>query len=161
MYLREHSDPAWQASVRLGEAFEDRCVRWAAAQPTTQKLHYTPKSKLPGYDFSFIGRVGNFFGHATVECKCDRRAAETGNVFVQVEKDRKPHGIHISTATHWFVNLGDPRTGKVVVVRRAELADYIKRFSKKVEGAGRSANTTGVLVSVEDFLRCPSAFTWQ
>lgn len=163
-HLREHHDPAWAASVRLGEAFEDRCVRLASRCPHTQRVFYTPKSKQPGWDFSFIGRLGTFFGHPTVECKCDTMAHKTGNVFIQTGKNGKPHGLNITVATHWMIGIGeDPITCDVLVVQTEKLRRHILEMGglHKVEKAGRSANTTGVLVPVERLLTCPGAYKWK
>lgn len=41
----------------------------------------------------------------TVEVKSDKRAAETGNVFIEYAQHGRPSGLNVSTATHWAIEV--------------------------------------------------------
>ena len=94
------------------------------------------------YDLLLIGRI---------EVKTDRRAAETGNVAVEVSLRGEPSGIVTTTATWWAFVL----VGEVVIVRASVLSDAVQSGCHREVSAGDGGAARVRLVSVEELRRLP------
>lgn len=156
-------DAAWKASLHIGKAFEKRCVDLVRAQPKTLQVLYDPEGRQKSHDFAWTTTTGSYH---TVECKCDAMAATTGNAFIQSRKDGRPHGILTTRAEYWFFNIGDPLTGDILVVKALALYKHLAKLDeegliRRIDGAGRSANTTGWLLTVAQLKACPGAWEWN
>lgn len=96
------------------------------------------------YDLLLIGRV---------EVKTDRRAAQTGNVAVEVSYYGQPSGIHITTATWWAIVLAD----EVVVIRASVLREAVLSGRHREASAGDGGAARVRLVPVDELRRLPGA----
>lgn len=157
------TDAAWNVSLAIGKAFERRCVELVRKQPRTLQILYDPDGTQKSHDFSLTTTTGSYH---TAECKCDTMAAHTGNCFIQTKKDGRPHGIVTTRAEFWFFNIGDPTTGDILVLRAIALYKHLSRLSesgqiRRIDGAGRSANTAGYLLTVAQLKSCPGAWEWK
>ena len=86
-----------------------------------------------------------------LEVKDDRKARETGNVFVEYHQPSGPSGIATSNAPWWAIKYGE---GRILIVERGvlrKLAIRAFRAGKVVRG-GDFNNYTGVLVPLHWFM---------
>ena len=93
------------------------------------------------YDLRFL-RPGKT--DATVEVKTDRRARETGNVFIETSCSGKPSGITASPATHWVV---DTCGEGVYLLPTAALRRLVEGSTRSVTG-GDGGRARGILVAI-------------
>lgn len=88
----------------------------------------------------------------TVEVKCDRKAKETGNMFIEYESRYKPSGISTTKATHWVYKF-DEETAIIFSTDKlkARLKELIKEGKVKMNIRGGDNNTSvGLLVKIKD-----------
>lgn len=92
------------------------------------------------YDVLLLGRV---------EVKTDRRAAETGNVAVEVSRRGEESGIKTTAAMWWAFVLSD----EVVLIRTKVLREAVRSGQFREVAAGDGHVTRVQLVPVEDLRR--------
>lgn len=82
-----------------------------------------------------------------VEVKSDKRAHQTGNIYVELTFKGKPSGINTSRATWWVYEM----QGRFLVIRREDLLVLVERAiaEKRTRRGGDYNMTTGALVPVE------------
>jgi hypothetical protein len=96
---------------------------------------------------------------ATIEVKTDRRAHETGNLYIEVyqfsypdQSDKRPSGLSISKAKHWVFTT--PGLKGFIVIQAEVLKDLIRANSyKRVMQPIANAKTNGsigILVPISD-----------
>ena len=78
---------SWKAAFAVGSAGEDELERLLAGYGWL-----VDRVNLPGADFRAT---------ILIECKVDRRAADTGRVCVEVSRDGKPSGLAASDSSVW------------------------------------------------------------
>lgn len=110
-------------------------------------------------DFRYDLKVGqgaeNFLGQLlegnTLEVKMDKRAHQTGLIFVEFESRGKPSGIATSEADYWAYVI----EGKgAVIVSKETMRKKVRqaiRIRGKLKG-GDSNTSLGTLVAVKDLL---------
>ena len=130
----------WRAAKSLGDDGERLvCEHFARlGWEVTRSVGRVP------YDLLLIGRI---------EVKTDRRAAETGNVAVEVSLRGEPSGIVTTTATWWAFVL----VGEVVIVRASVLSEAVQSGRHQEVSAGDGGAARVRLVSVEELCRLPGA----
>ena len=87
-----------------------------------------------------------------LECKCDKRCIDTGNVFVEFEDRGKPSGISISTAPYYSIGLyKEDREKQIWVLIPTEI---LKKLMKKypVKSGGDNWEARGHIIPKEDLL---------
>lgn len=84
---------------------------------------------------------------STIEVKSDRRAKDTGNIYVELKYKGKPSGITASEAEWWAYEI----EGRFFVMRRSVMKDLAKRafMEGRVASGGDYDLTIGALVPVE------------
>jgi hypothetical protein len=85
--------------------------------------------------------------HTTVEVKRDARAAQTGNVAIEVAHGGRPSGLQTTTAVWWAVVSDDV----AYVCRVSELRAWIDRTNYQARGCGDEGKAVCVLVPLADF----------
>lgn len=96
----------------------------------------------------------NVLFKATVEHKSDKRARETGNVFIEFKQKGRDSGIAVTTAQFWAIEFDDD-CWIVIPTER------LKRIARKAYRANRSRfggdfdQYEGVVVPLTELLRSP------
>lgn len=93
-------------------------------------------------------------GGRTVEVKRDRRWAETGNLYIEVEcyftgsQSWKPSGLMVTEAAYWAFVLEQ----SVFIVPTKILKLVVEQFGKKISCTIPPNESKGYLIKVEDLL---------
>lgn len=91
---------------------------------------------------------------ARVEVKSDRKAKDTGNVFVEFEQKGRPSGIRVTTADWWAFEVNRDCFVLVPTVRvRAVMEWVMENHPHMVKRGGDFDNYMGVCVPVNWLLR--------
>ena len=105
------------------------------------------------YDITLISPRG---GRRRVEVKWDKRAADTGRLYFEVEntRQRAPSGVMSTTADIWCHVLGEGERALLVDV--PALREFLQagRF-KSVHTGGADSNSRGLLVTLDEALAGP------
>lgn len=82
-----------------------------------------------------------------VEVKWDKMAAQTGNLYFEVEntRQRRPSGILATTATRWCQVVGDGQRAFLVEVSRLKAILQAGNF-RSVTTSGADSNSRGLIV---------------
>lgn len=123
--------PEWVAAKADGDTAEIAVAGWFQSV---------------GFDvFKTLGNVAfDLLLQCKVEVKRDRRAAETGNVAVEVEYRGQSSGIHTSQATYWAFVLD----GEALIIKTRSLRDLIASSEFQERRAGDGGNAVVKLVPV-------------
>lgn len=83
----------------------------------------------------------------SVEVKSDKRAHQTGNIYVELTYKGNPSGINASKAEWWVYEI----SGRFIVMKREDLLLLVERAiaEKRTRRGGDFNMTTGALVPVE------------
>lgn len=138
---RRPDSAAWMDANAVGERAEERVAAFWRKR---------------GWDsLKVLGNAGEFDLElrTQVEVKADRQAGTTGNVAVEVARDRKPSGVATSTAAFWCIVVGDA----AIWVPRATLRELVNVGGYRAVAAGDGKRTTCVLVPLDELKRVPSA----
>lgn len=87
---------------------------------------------------------------STIEVKYDRKACDTGNVFVEYKSRGKWSGISTSEATHYAYVLCDDQTVILPTDQLKKKVKYYHSIGKIVKG-GDNDTSEGVLIPLDDF----------
>jgi hypothetical protein len=88
-------------------------------------------------------------GHL-VEVKCDHKAVDTGNVFIEYRQKGRPSGIAVTTADYWLIEFLPERC---MVIRVDELKNIARRLLKDSKKRGGDFDRyEGVAIPLHEFL---------
>lgn len=90
-----------------------------------------------------------------IECKRDRAAHKTGNIFIEYQFNGKPSGLAITEASWWAIGI-DGKTGDVetaILVSVAWLKAKCRSFigTKRDVRGGDRTKARGILLRMDDF----------
>lgn len=88
-----------------------------------------------------------------IEVKCDHKAIETGNIFIEFRQKGRPSGIAVTTADYWLIEYMPERA---VLIKTAELKNICRRLLKTQHKKGGDFNRyDGVTVPLRELLPKP------
>lgn len=136
-----HNTPAqFTSQLREGHYNELRVALYFMLRGAHVRIGYSGQS----YDLHVIppGKPG-----FSVEVKWDKRAAETGNLYFEVENTRRrqPSGIAATPADYWCHVIGGGDEALLASVTRMRELLKVRRF-KDVHTRGADSNSRGLLV---------------
>jgi hypothetical protein len=104
------------------------------------------------WEDAFLGLIGN----SKVECKLDRKAKETGNVFIEYEYRGRPSGLAVTEAEWWAIGIegtkGDVETAILASVPwLKERCRELFRTPRNKPG-GDDGLARGIIVRLSDFV---------
>lgn len=95
-----------------------------------------PSGYFPGYDLAAAIKI---------EVKTDKKAAETGNVFVELGDNGQPSGLRVTHADAWVFVLGN----EIVLIRTATLRALAERHPVRHYVLADGKRKSGVLIAVD------------
>lgn len=97
----------------------------------------------------------SIIGNSKIECKRDRLARKTGNIFIEYECFGKPSGIATTKSDYWVVGI-ESKNGDVevaILMSVSWLKDKCRSLwhtNKNVSGGDDNA-AKGILISMDEF----------
>lgn len=109
------------------------------------------------YDLDFAEKSEDwakaiFTGGYKVEVKCDRKAWQTGNVFIEVYSRGKRSGICTTKADYWFFIIYG--TSVSILIATERLKDLARRFydPEKLVKGGDNNTSEGILLPLNQII---------
>jgi hypothetical protein len=97
-------------------------------------------------------KLGMLLTNKKIEVKRDKRAAQTGNIYIEFNSRGKPSGIETTEADYWAIWPLEDVCIFVTVGKIRQLVEKYKNDPKKVKAGGDNNTSYGVIVPLEDFL---------
>jgi len=151
--MRRNTPEQFAQQLREGHYNELRVALYFMLEGMHVRIGYSGQS----YDIHVIPPEGAAF---SVEVKWDKRAAETGNCYFEIENTRRgePSGIAATRADVWCHVIGDGDEAMLVSVGRMRKLLKARRF-REVRTQGEDSNSRGLLVP-RDWLAQQSGVRW-
>jgi len=114
------------------------------------------KNSTFAYDLAF-GKIGEDWveglltGTFSIEVKTDRKAARTGNVFIEVFNRDKPSGISTTKADYWIYRIHDTDSAIIIPVRtlKMHVKRHVEEHGYKYAGEG----SKGALIPIKQIIQ--------
>lgn len=98
---------AWEDTLAEGKKYEDFCLMEINKKALPLAYKNMKKEEYSYYDLIlFDGNVSRLDKQQTVECKFDKKGAETGNICIEVGCNGKLSGLLVTKADFWFISDG-------------------------------------------------------
>ena len=154
--LMEDRSDLWRRNVEISEAFEKRCA------DLFRSRGHEVEHRLKAFDPPDL----IVDGRSRIECKCDVRAVDTGNVCIQFEEMGKPSGIQDDT-DFWLHGIGVE--GKILLVSTLRLCrlllpavdDHSPSYAARIVEVRRGVCLTrNFLIPLDKFALLPMVRLW-
>ena len=110
------------------------------------------------YDLSFGVEGESWFKElfecelGTIEVKTDRKANETGNIYIEFQSRGKPSGIATSQSDYWVYKTNDFAFIFETEKLKAKIKLLYKQGKATIKKGGDNNTSVGLLISIKDLL---------